>query len=102
MHSSSSVKSAATPLSSSFKPEEAKKAKRSAKLDYLFELLDTLFAEGRRVLLFSQFTSMLELIERELNVRRHSYLKLTGESKDRGELGQAFPKRKYSYLSHLP
>lgn len=70
--------------------EEAKKAKRSAKLDYLFELLDTLFAEGRRVLLFSQFTSMLELIERELNVRRHSYLKLTGESKDRGNLVKRF------------
>jgi SNF2 family DNA or RNA helicase len=70
--------------------EEAKKAKRSAKLDYLFELLDTLFAEGRRVLLFSQFTSMLELIERELNVRRHSYLKLTGESKDRGNLVERF------------
>ena len=70
--------------------EEAKKAKRSAKLDYLFELLDTLFAEGRRVLLFSQFTSMLQLIERELNVRRHSYLKLTGESKDRGNLVKRF------------
>ena len=70
--------------------DDAKKAKRSAKLDYLFELLDTLFAEGRRVLLFSQFTSMLELIERELNIRRISYLKLTGESKDRGSLVERF------------
>jgi len=70
--------------------DDAKKAKRSAKLDYLFELLDTLFAEGRRVLLFSQFTSMLELIERELNVRRISYLKLTGDSKDRGSLVERF------------
>lgn len=69
---------------------DAKKAKRSAKLDYLFELLDTLFAEGRRVLLFSQFTSMLELIERELNIRQVSYLKLTGESKNRGELVERF------------
>ena len=70
--------------------EEAKKAKRSGKLDYLFELLDTLFAEGRRVLLFSQFTSMLSLIETELKVRRVSYLKLTGESKDRGQLVERF------------
>ena len=70
--------------------EEAKKAKRSAKLDYLFELLDTLFAEGRRVLLFSQFTSMLSLIENKLEIRKISYLKLTGESKDRGNLVDRF------------
>ena len=70
--------------------DDARKAKRSAKLDYLFELLETLFAEDRRVLLFSQFTSMLELIERELNLRKISYLKLTGESKDRGSLVELF------------
>ncbi len=70
--------------------DEARKAKRSAKLDYLFELLDTLFAEGRRVLLFSQFTSMLSMIETELGIRRISYLKLTGESKDRGQLVERF------------
>ena len=70
--------------------EEARKAKRSAKLEYLFDLLETLFAEGRRVLLFSQFTSMLSLIETELNIRRISYLKLTGESKERGKLVERF------------
>jgi len=70
--------------------EEARKAKRSAKLEYLFELLETLFAEGRRVLLFSQFTSMLEMIETELNIRRISYLKLTGASKERGKLVERF------------
>ncbi|MFT6381903.1 MAG: SNF2 family DNA or RNA helicase, partial [Akkermansiaceae bacterium] len=70
--------------------EEARKAKRSAKLEYLFELLETLFAEGRRVLLFSQFTSMLELIETELNIRRISSLKLTGASKERGKLVERF------------
>ncbi|MEJ6579601.1 MAG: DEAD/DEAH box helicase [Akkermansiaceae bacterium] len=69
---------------------EAKKVKRSAKLEYLFELLETLFAEGRRVLLFSQFTSMLSIIESELKVRRVAYLKLTGESKDRGGLVDRF------------
>ncbi len=69
---------------------DVEKAKRSAKLDYLFELLDTLFAEGRRVLLFSQFTSMLELIEKELKARSIGYLKLTGDSKDRGNLVERF------------
>lgn len=69
---------------------EAKKTRKSAKLEYLFELLETLFAEGRRVLLFSQFTSMLSLIEEELKLRKVSYLKLTGASKDRGGLVDRF------------
>ena len=40
--------------------------KDSAKLERLMEMLPELVAEGRRILLFSQFTSMLELIETEL------------------------------------
>lgn len=62
----------------------------SGKLDYLFELLDTLLEEGRRILLFSQFTTMLEKIEDLLKIRKVSYLKLTGESKNRGELVERF------------
>lgn len=62
----------------------------SGKLDYLFELLETLVEEGRRTLLFSQFTSMLQLIEDGLNQRGISYLKLTGASKDRGKLVSDF------------
>jgi SNF2 family DNA or RNA helicase len=45
----------------------------------LTELLD----EGRRILLFSQFTSMLKLIEDELDRRGIAYVKLTGQTKDR-------------------
>lgn len=71
-------------------PAAQKAPKKSAKFDYLFDLLETLFAEGRRVLLFSQFTSMLQLIEDELKVRKFSYLKLTGSSKDRGKLVEDF------------
>jgi len=66
------------------------KSPTSAKLEYLFQLLETLFAEKRRVLLFSQFTSMLSLIEEQLKVRNISYIKLTGASKDRGELVDRF------------
>jgi SNF2 family DNA or RNA helicase len=71
-------------------PEAQKAPKKSAKFEYLFDLLETLFAEGRRVLLFSQFTTMLSLIEDELKIRRVSYLKLTGNSKDRGGLVDDF------------
>jgi hypothetical protein len=55
----------------------------SGKLDSLMEMLVELFAEGRKVLLFSQFTSMLELIEAELQQRGIEYLILTGDTRDR-------------------
>jgi SNF2 family DNA or RNA helicase len=41
----------------------ARPATRSAKRDALIELLATLAVEGRKALVFSQFTSMLDLIE---------------------------------------
>ncbi|WP_226895544.1 DEAD/DEAH box helicase [Luteolibacter marinus] len=62
----------------------------SAKLDYLADLLDTLIEEGRRILIFSQFTSMLEIIEQLLQLRKVPYLMLTGASKNRGELVERF------------
>jgi superfamily II DNA or RNA helicase len=64
----------------------------SAKLDYLVELLAVLIEEGRRILLFSQFTSMLALIEEHLQRKGVAYLKLTGASKDRGKLVEDFRK----------
>jgi SNF2 family DNA or RNA helicase len=48
------------------------------------ELLTVLLAEGRRVLLFSQFTSMLALIEERLAEAELSYVTLTGDTSDRG------------------
>ena len=62
----------------------------SAKLDYLIELLDMLVKEGRRVLLFSQFTTMLGLIRERLRAQGISYLELTGSSRNRGELVEQF------------
>ncbi|WP_422777447.1 SNF2-related protein [Pseudomonas mediterranea] len=55
----------------------------SGKLDSLMEMLGELFEEGRRVLLFSQFTSMLALIEDELKKRGVDYAILTGQTRDR-------------------
>lgn len=63
---------------------------RSAKFDYLVELLETLRRENHRVLLFSQFTSMLALIETHLDDVECSYLKLTGGTKDRQDLVDRF------------
>jgi len=62
----------------------------SGKLSGLLEMLEELFAEGRRVLLFSQFTSMLSLIEAELLARNIPYAKLTGSTQDRRTPVQRF------------
>jgi len=48
------------------KLESARKAQRSAKLDQLRELVPPLVEEGRRILIFSQFTEMLALISETL------------------------------------
>jgi len=55
----------------------------SAKLTRLMEMLPELIGEGRRILLFSQFTSMLALIEAELRTSAIPYLLLTGDTVDR-------------------
>ena len=64
-------------------PEAAMAYGSSGKLDVLMELIDALMEEGRRVLVFSQFTSMLKLIEEKLNEKHYPYLKLTGQTQNR-------------------
>jgi SNF2 family DNA or RNA helicase len=70
----------------------ARRIKRSAKFDALFELLANLLDEGRRVLLFSQFAEMLELIARALDTRGIEHLRLTGQTpgKHRAEMVRRF------------
>jgi len=70
--------------------ESAKKVKESAKLDLLMEMLPELLEEGRRILLFSQFTRMIALIEAELDARKIAYSKLTGQTKHRDEAIERF------------
>ena len=62
----------------------------SAKLDALLELLDTLLSEGRKVLVFSQFTSMLALIGEALRARDVEFAVLTGDTADRAAPIAAF------------
>nr|WP_241480427.1 DEAD/DEAH box helicase [Legionella norrlandica] len=71
-------------------PEAAIAHGTSCKLDVLMELLDNLVEEGRRVLVFSQFTSMLKLIEELLISKQYEYLKLTGQTKNRQGLVEQF------------
>lgn len=61
----------------------AKKAKRSAKLEMLVDMLKQLTEEGRKILVFSQFTSMLDLIGFELQTNDLPFVELRGDTKDR-------------------
>ncbi len=65
------------------KANAARKVKERAKLDLLMAMLPELVDEGRRILVFSQFTSMLALIEDELNAAGIPYVLLTGDTIDR-------------------
>lgn len=69
---------------------EAKKITESAKLDLLMEILPEQLEEGRRILVFSQFTRMIALIEDELNTLNIGYSKLTGQTKKRDEAIELF------------
>ena len=51
-----------------------------AKLELLMTMLPALVQEGRRVLVFSQFTEMLTLIEPELDALQLPWLALTGKT----------------------
>jgi superfamily II DNA or RNA helicase len=68
----------------------AKLVTQSAKLEFLMETLPEMIDEGRKILIFSQFTSMLALIEAELKEQNIAYVKLTGSSKNRQELVEQF------------
>jgi superfamily II DNA or RNA helicase len=62
----------------------------SGKTETLFELLDPLIAEGQKVLVFSQFVQMLNLLEKECHDRQIHTHTLTGQTKDRQQVVSAF------------
>ncbi len=68
----------------------AEKVKGSAKLELLMDMLPELVEEGRRVLVFSQFTTMLELIAAALDKAGIAHVRLTGQTVDREQAVAAF------------
>lgn len=78
------------------KLDAARRGAESAKLAVLLEMLEELLAEGRRVLLFSQFAEMLALIEAELKTRGIDYAILTGKTRDRAGPVERFQSGKVS------
>ena len=72
------------------KIEEAKKVKEAAKLELFLDLVEELISEGRKILVFSQFTSMLSIIEEEFKKLDIKYTKLTGSTKNRDKVIEDF------------
>ena len=62
----------------------------SGKTETLFELLEPLLAGNQKVLVFSQFVRMLRLLETECAARQIRTHILTGETKDRQQVTEAF------------
>lgn len=62
----------------------------SAKAESLLEQLEPLMEEGQRVLVFSQFVQMLDLLRPMLEARGWPVYYLAGHTENRGELVQAF------------
>ena len=77
--------------------------KASGKMMVLDKLLQKLKAEGRKVLIFSQFTSMLHVLSDFLNLRRYKFLRLDGSTsvaRRRYEIA-CFQNPKSDFLAYL-
>jgi len=65
-------------------------ADRSSKLDLLMDTLEEVLSEGHKALVFSQWTSFLDLIEPELRARGLRFNRLDGSTHDRGAVVREF------------
>jgi non-specific serine/threonine protein kinase len=62
----------------------------SAKTEALLETLETLKSEGRKALIFSQFTSALKIVAAEMQKTKLSYVYLDGRTRDRQSVIDSF------------
>ncbi|WP_374338505.1 SNF2-related protein [Methyloversatilis sp.] len=72
------------------KTDAAARVKERAKLDLLMDMLENLLAEGRKVLVFSQFTGMLDLIHEQLVEAGIGSVMLTGDTQNREAVVRRF------------
>ena len=71
-------------------PQIADSVIASSKCDAVLDDIETLISEGKKVVVFSQFAKMLQLLSREAKNRNWSYLLLDGKTKNRAELVDRF------------
>ena len=72
------------------KMEQAQNVEESAKLDMLMEMLPEMIEEGRKILLFSSFTTMLAKISERLNAHDIAHVELTGKTQKRADVIKKF------------
>jgi SNF2 family DNA or RNA helicase len=65
-------------------------AESSTKLEVLGDALAEAVAEGHKALVFSQWTSFLDLVEPALRARELAYTRLDGSTRDRGAVVESF------------
>jgi superfamily II DNA or RNA helicase len=65
-------------------------AETSSKLALLLEELDQALAEGHKALVFSQWTSLLDLVEPHLRAAEMPFVRLDGSTRDRGAVVERF------------
>lgn len=62
----------------------------SPKIGPFLELVEEALASGRKILVFSQFVSMLDILSKELKAKEIDYLMLTGATRRRQEIVDRF------------
>jgi len=62
----------------------------SAKIEALIELVEPLFEQGLKVLVFSQFTGMLQILRENFESRGWTSFSLAGDTENRGPLVDSF------------
>ncbi|WP_066959301.1 SNF2-related protein [Microbulbifer sp. Q7] len=72
------------------KLDKAAGIQESAKMEWLQETLPQLLEEGRNILIFSQFTEVLKLVEAQLQDAHIDYTKLTGQTRKRQQAIDSF------------
>lgn len=77
------------PLLVAAQSEEIEKLE-SAKIDLVLNDLTTLAEEGSKVLIYSQFTSLLKLVAKELNNQGHRFCYLDGQTTHRQQVVDQF------------
>jgi SNF2 family DNA or RNA helicase len=67
-----------------------REASRSSKIDVLLEALGNVAAEGHKALVFSQWTSLLDLTEPHLEAAGIDFTRLDGSTRDRAAVVRSF------------
>ena len=71
-------------------PGQASVTGSSSKLETLFARLEEAVADGHKALVFSQWTTLLDLVEPGLKSRGFDFLRLDGSTRDRGAVVEGF------------